>query len=131
MGDEQNYPTAIVPTRPGPAHERFDRLAEQFGDPMTTLFITQSPLVGSKDEELRVRAAAELMPYRYAKLRTSELNVNAQGAGNVNIQINIGAAPPPPPPPALPPAARAQPVLVPASPVTPVTVSPDTEDLLR
>jgi hypothetical protein len=95
MADEQNFPTAIVPTRPGTAIERYDRLAEQFGDPMMTLFVMQSPQLGSENEEVRLRAASELLPYRYPKLRSSEMNVNAQGAGQVNIQINIGGPPPP------------------------------------
>lgn len=113
MADEQNFPTAIVPNRPGTAVERYDRLAEQFGDPMTTLFVMQSTTIGSADENVRLQAAKELLPYRYPKLRASETTINAQGAGQVNIQINIGGGPLPPARPALdtpPPAVEVDPL---------------------
>ncbi|HEY6009734.1 MAG TPA: hypothetical protein VIU40_15520, partial [Geobacteraceae bacterium] len=59
VADEQDFPTAIVPTRPGTAVERYDDFAAQFGDPMATLFVVQAT---SPFEENRIRAASELLP---------------------------------------------------------------------
>jgi hypothetical protein len=91
MADDTDFPTAIVPYRPGAVAERFDQLARRFGDPLTKLFILAA--AGTTEDTQRM-AASELLPYRYPRLRASEMNVNAQGAGQVNIQINIGAPPP-------------------------------------
>jgi hypothetical protein len=93
MADEHNFPTAIVPTRPGTAIERYDKLAEQFADPMVTLFMMQDPVLGSPDDEVRLRAAAELMPYRYPKLKLTEIRGagGPGGPGGFTININIGA----------------------------------------
>jgi hypothetical protein len=93
MADDQNFPTAIVPARPGTAIERYDRLAHVYGDPMETLMQMQSPVLGSDDEEVRLRAAAELLPYRHPKLKVSEVRHSGDGApgGGMTININIGA----------------------------------------
>lgn len=88
VADEQDFPTAIVPTRPGTAVERYDDFAAQFGDPMATLFVVQAT---SPFEENRIRAASELLPYRYPKLKVSEVRFGGAAPGAVNIQINIGS----------------------------------------
>lgn len=90
--DADAFPTAIVPTRPEPVFVRFDKLARQFGDPMAKLFSIQS----CGDAELEFRAAAELMPYRYPRLKSSETVLRAgDGEGGVNIVINFGTPQPP------------------------------------
>lgn len=86
MSDDSHFPTAIIPHRPVDARERFDTLARRFGDPMAKLFLLQN----CGDPELEFKSAAELMPYRYPRLKSSETVINAQGAEQVNIQINIG-----------------------------------------
>lgn len=106
MADEQNFPTAIVPTQPGTVVQRFDRLARTFGDPMAKLFMLQratrreydrdSQLVEVPDTEMQFRAAAELMPYRYPKLKVAEVRHSGAGGAGVNIQINFAAPAPPP-----------------------------------
>jgi hypothetical protein len=108
MSDESQFPTAIVPARPlSSTQEKFDKLAQRFGDPMAKLFVLQQ--CGNPD--LEFKAAAELLPYRHPRLKQSELAVNAQGAGQVNIQINIGGPPPAP-------SAAAEPVAVTPDPLT-------------
>ncbi len=88
MPDEQNFPTAIVPTRPGGISERWDQLARRFGDPLAKLFLIQAT---TYDEDRAIRAAAELLPYRYPKLKVSETRLSAaDGAGGVSVTINIG-----------------------------------------
>lgn len=96
-------PTAILPTRPlATARERFDTLARRFGDPMTRLFLLQHSTIpgvaadGSPverpDTEMQFKAAAELMPYRYPKLKVSDVNHSgAPPGGTLNVQINISA----------------------------------------
>jgi hypothetical protein len=87
--DEQSFPTAIVPTRPGGFIAHYDALAEQYGDPALTLFTLQR----DGDSDMRFKAAAELMQYRHPKLRAETVtHKGAAGAGQVNIQINIGGA---------------------------------------
>jgi hypothetical protein len=51
----------------------YDVYAEQHGDPMLTLFQIQ----GDKEIEpsLRLRAAADLLPYRYPKRKAVELAI--------------------------------------------------------
>lgn len=94
MADDTSFPTAIVPARPGSTAERWDSLARAYGDPMAKLFLLAA--TGTTEDTQRM-AAAELLPYRFPKLRAQETVINAQGAGQVNVQINIGGAPPPPP----------------------------------
>lgn len=94
VDEQENYPTAIIPTRPEGIARRYDALARQFRDPLVTLFTLQD----EEDPELRFKAAAELLPYRYPKLRAQEVTHkgDAGGAGGVNIQINFqtpGASP--------------------------------------
>ena len=119
-------PTATLPTRPlATARERFDTLARRFGDPMTRLFMLQHATVpgiavdGSPverpDTEMQFKAAAELMPYRYPKLKVSDVNHSgAAPGGTLNVQINFGAAPQVQSVPSSPP--QSQDILV--SPVT-------------
>lgn len=92
MSDEQNFPTAIVPTRSGSQHERFDTLARRLGDPMARLFLIAA---SSPSEEMQFRASAELMPYRYPKLRVQETRLSADtgAGGGMSITINIGGPP--------------------------------------
>lgn len=92
--DEQSYPTAIVPAKPGSSIERYERYAKTFGDPMAKLFLLQN----CGDIEYEFKAAAELMPYRYPKLKVSEVRHSGAPAA-VNIQINMGGPPAPPPAP--------------------------------
>jgi hypothetical protein len=109
MADEQNFPTAIVPTRPGGVEKRWDDMARRFGDPMARLFFLAN---NSLNEDTQARCASELMPYRYPKLRVQELRAGEGGAGAVSVTINFGARPDPvaraldvtPVPAALPPA---------------------------
>jgi len=88
MTDDSSFPTSIVPTRPVPLAERWDTLARRIKDPVVTLFT----MLESSDAEMRFKAAAELMPYRYPKLKASEVNFTGAGGGGpaVNIQINLG-----------------------------------------
>ena len=105
MADEHHFPTAIVPAQPGSVAQRFDRLARAFGDPMAKLFLLQSakarhPLTGeatdNPDLDMQFKAAAELMPYRYPKLKIQENRGDAGGGGGgVVIQINLGGEAPP------------------------------------
>ncbi len=104
MADD-TFPTAIVPARPNlSTREKFDTLARRLGDPMARLFLLTQATVDTVNEdgtvtarpdtEMQFRAAAELMPYRYPKLKASEVTHTGSGApGGVNIQINIGMAP--------------------------------------
>jgi len=87
MTDDTSFPTAIVPARPfASVRERFDTLARRLGDPMARLFLLQN----APDQEMQFRAAAELMPYRYPKLKVSDVNhTGAVPGGTLNIQINI------------------------------------------
>lgn len=102
---DDSFPTAILPARAKghvPLAERFDALARRIGDPLTTLFlslqatrvvtVSEGQAVEVPDQEMRFRAAAELMPYRYPKLKASEVHFTGQGGGpTVNIQINVEA----------------------------------------
>lgn len=56
----------------------FDAYAEQHGDPVLTLFEIQ----GNKDLEpsLRLRAAADLLPYRYPRMKSVEVEMVAPPA---------------------------------------------------
>lgn len=76
-------PTAIIPHRPVPLQERFDLLARRLGDPLVRLFLIAST---SQSEENQIRAASELLPYRYPKLRATEVKLD--GASTA-IQFNI------------------------------------------
>jgi hypothetical protein len=101
MTDDTSFPTAIVPARPfASVRERFDTLARRLGDPMARLFLLQNATttyvlddgssVERPDQEMQFRAAAELMPYRYPKLKVSDVNhTGATPGGTLNIQINI------------------------------------------
>lgn len=99
--DSKNFPTAIVPNRSyGSTREKFDTLARRLGDPMARLFLLQEAKkvdidgVERPDTEMQFKAAAELMPYRYPKLKVAEVHhTGAGGAGLFNIQINLGVAP--------------------------------------
>ena len=106
MTDDTCLPTAIVPARPlATARERFDTLARRFGDPMVRLFLLQhatvpgaDPVTGAPverpDTEMQFKAAAELMPYRYPKLKVSDVNHSgAPPGGTLNVQINFNAPP--------------------------------------
>ena len=82
------FPTAIIPVRPQPLSERFDTMARRIKDPVVTLFT----LMESADPEMQFKAAAELMPYRYPKLKASEVNFTGGGGGpTVNVQINFSS----------------------------------------
>lgn len=103
--DLANFPRAPTGLRPTlSTREKFDTLARRLGDPMARLFLLTNATIDTIDEkgsvvsrpdtEMQFRAAAELMPYRYPKLKASEVNhTGAVGAGVLNIQINIGSAP--------------------------------------
>lgn len=108
MTDDTNLstlPTAILPTRPlATARERFDTLARRFGDPMARLFMLQhaeithvledGTEVSRPDTEMQFKAAAELMPYRYPKLKVSDVNHSGTApGGTLNVQINISSPP--------------------------------------
>lgn len=86
--DSQDFPVAIIPSRPTPTAQKWDTLARRIADPMVTLFLAlQSP-----SEEMRFKAAAELMPYRHRRLRPSDPDGGPGGTGTqVNVQINIGS----------------------------------------
>ena len=94
-------PAAQLPTRPlATARERFDTLARRFGDPMTRLFMLQrATLSGPEgrevpDTEMHFKAASELMPYRYPKLKVSDVNHSgAAPGGTLNVQINFSLPP--------------------------------------
>jgi hypothetical protein len=111
VADSDNFPTAIVSTRPAGVIARYDSLAEAYGDPLETLFKLQSgpseramvangEIVYVRDDSLRLAAAKELLPYRHAKQRVPDIAINTGGEGGVNIQINMG---PPPEPAAIAP----------------------------
>jgi hypothetical protein len=89
MTDDTSFPTTLVPVRPVPLAERWDTLARRIKDPVVTLFTA----LESPDPEMRFKAAAELMPYRYPKLKASEVNFTGAGGGGpaVAIQINIAS----------------------------------------
>jgi hypothetical protein len=109
MTDDTSFPTAILPSRPGlSTRERFDTLARRLGDPMVRLFLLQhatvpgpvDPTTGEvkevPDTEMQFKAAAELMPYRYPKLKVSDIHHSgAAPGGTLNVQINF--LPPPVP----------------------------------
>lgn len=86
MTDDTSFPTAIVPSRPGALRERWDTLARRIGDPLTTLFVEAAT---NPDSKQRIQAASELLPYRYPRLKMSEVNHTGGGGPAVNIQINI------------------------------------------
>ena len=68
----------------------YDEYAEHHGDPMLTLFEIQ----GDKDIEpsLRIRAATDLLPYRYPKRKAIELTVEEEREeGHSIIQEEIEA----------------------------------------
>ena len=102
--DSEDFPRAIIPSRPAQTREKFDTLARRIADPMVTLFLSMKATTTAiaadgtvkevPDQEMRFKAAAELMPYRYPKLKTTDVNHSGlpPGAGGaVNIQINIGS----------------------------------------
>ena len=103
MTDDTSFPTAIVPSRPGlSTRERFDTLARRLGDPMVRLFLLQHATVPGPegkevpDTDMQFKAAAELMPYRYPKLKVSDVHhTGAAPGGTLNVQINF--LPPPVP----------------------------------
>ena len=92
--DDLIKPTAIMPTRPAPLAERYDLLARRFGDPLARLFVIANT---SPFEEYRLRASAELLPYRYPKLRAQELSLAAGSQSPITINITLGPAPSAPP----------------------------------
>jgi hypothetical protein len=84
--ESEDFPKAIIQQRPGPLAERFDRLARVLGDPLVTLFTLQQSL----NEDTRHKAAAELMPYRYRRLKPQEDPQDAAlRAPPVLVQINF------------------------------------------
>lgn len=48
----------------------------------------------TRNEELSLRACAELIPYRYPKLKMQETRLSAEAGAGVSVTINIGAADP-------------------------------------
>jgi len=62
-------------------------MARRIADPVSTMFL----LLLSGDPDVRFKAAAELLPYRYRKLRPADPDGGVGGTGQqVNVQINIG-----------------------------------------
>ena len=83
--DSEDFPVAIIPSKPAgmePLQDRFDKLARRIADPLTTLFMLQLSL----DPDLKFKAAAELMPYRYRKLKPRE---DPADRGATGQQVNV------------------------------------------
>jgi hypothetical protein len=92
--DSEHFPTAILPSKPGPLAERWDRLARVLGDPLVVLFEMCGP---NTPPDLRFKAAAELLPYRHRRLKPQEDPTDlARATQNVLVQINFDNSSKPP-----------------------------------
>jgi len=65
---------------------KFDALCTLYGDPLAGLFALA---YSSNDEELRLRALAELLPYRHPRLKQVEHTGDGRSGPSVIMQINM------------------------------------------
>jgi hypothetical protein len=65
---------------------KFDALCQMYGDPLAGLFALA---YGTQDEELRLRALAELLPYRHPRLKQVEHTGDGRSGPSVIMQINM------------------------------------------
>jgi hypothetical protein len=65
---------------------KFDALCTLYGDPLAGLFALA---YGTQDEELRLRALAELLPYRHPRLKQVEHTGDGRTGPQVVMQINM------------------------------------------
>ena len=64
---------------------KFDALCQLYGDPLAGLFALA---YSTQDEEVRLRALAELLPYRHPRLKQVEHTGDSRGP-QVVMQINM------------------------------------------
>ena len=65
---------------------KFDALCQLYGDPLAGLFALA---YGTQDEEVRLRALAELLPYRHPRLKQVEHTGDGRTGPQVVMQINM------------------------------------------
>jgi len=65
---------------------KFDALCALYGDPLAGLFALA---YSTSDEEVRLRALAELLPYRHPRLKQVEHTGDGRNGPQVVMQINM------------------------------------------
>jgi hypothetical protein len=88
VADQDDFPTAIIPTRPGSFERRYDDLARELGDPLKKMFLLQA---GAEKEETQLAAASKLVERRYPKPAAPPFAIQANEGSS--LVINFGSAP--------------------------------------
>ena len=65
--------------------DQWDKLAEQYCNPLERLFVFAQNADGKYGFDVASKACAELLAYRYAKLKNIELSLEAQLGGDLQI----------------------------------------------
>jgi hypothetical protein len=88
VADQDDFPTAIIPTRPGSFERRYDDLAKELGDPLKKMFLLQA---SAEKEETQLAAASKLVERRYPKPAAPPFAIQANEGSS--LVINFGSAP--------------------------------------
>jgi hypothetical protein len=85
-------PQSMTPQAKRTFQMKFDALCRAYGDPLAGLFALAA---STNDPEIKLRCFAELLPYRYARLKQIELT-GAGGIGGEGGRTNIFISTAPP-----------------------------------
>jgi hypothetical protein len=84
VADQDDFPTAIIPTRPGSFERRYDDLAKELGDPLKKMFLLQA---SAEKEETQLAAAAKLVERRYPKPAAPPFAIQANEGSSLVINF--------------------------------------------